>query len=117
MNDFRAPRWLPGGHVQTIWPALFSRRFDGVAPVFRRERWPTPDGDFVDVDWVDAAPEAPLLVLFHGLEGSSSSHYARAFAADAKRRGWRFAVPHFRGCSGEINLAPRAFASAAKACA
>ena len=39
MNDFRAPRWLPGGHVQTIWPVLFSRRFDGAAPVFRRERW------------------------------------------------------------------------------
>ena len=49
MNDFRAPRWLPGGHVQTIWPVLFSRRFDGPAPVFRRERWATPDGDFVDV--------------------------------------------------------------------
>ena len=42
MNDFRAPRWLPGGHVQTIWPVLFSRRFDGAAPVFRRERWATP---------------------------------------------------------------------------
>ncbi len=50
-------------------------------------------------------------MLFHGLEGSSSSHYAQAFAAEAKRRGWRFAVPHFRGCSGEINLAPRAYHS------
>ena len=51
MNDFRAPRWLPGGHVQTIWPVLFSRRFDGAAPIFQRERWKTPDADFVDVDW------------------------------------------------------------------
>ena len=50
-------------------------------------------------------------MLFHGLEGSSSSHYAQAFAAEAKRRGWRFAIPHFRGCSGEINLAPRAYHS------
>ena len=110
MNDFRAPRWLPGGHVQTIWPVLFSRRFDGARPVFRRERWTTPDGDFVDVDWqreeLRGRSDAPLLVLFHGLEGSSSSHYAQAFAAEAKRRDWRFAVPHFRGCSGEINLAP-----------
>ena len=111
MNDFLAPRWLPGGHVQTIWPVLFSRRFDGPAPVFRRERWTTPDGDFVDVDWQGEHADAPLLVLFHGLEGSSSSHYAQAFAAEAKRRGWRFAVPHFRGCSGEINLAPRAYHS------
>ena len=111
MNDFRAPLWLPGGHAQTIWPVLFSRRFDGPAPVFRRERWATPDGDFVDVDWLGEDAEAPLLVLFHGLEGSSASHYAQSFAAEAARRGWRFALPHFRGCSGEINLAPRAYHS------
>jgi hypothetical protein len=52
-----------------------------------------------------------LLVLFHGLEGSSSSHYAQAFACRAGQKGWRYAVPHFRGCSGEINLAPRAYHS------
>jgi hypothetical protein len=54
---------------------------------------------------------APLLVLFHGLEGSSASHYAQAFAHWARTHGWRFAVPHFRGCSGELNLAPRAYHS------
>ena len=107
-----APRWLPGGNLQTIWPALYARRTDGPLPVYRRERWPTPDGDFVDVDRVDAQrANAPLLVLFHGLEGSSRSHYAEAFAAFAAARGWAFAVPHFRGCSGEINLAPRAYHS------
>ena len=111
MEDFRAPRWLPGGHAQTIWPVFFSRRFDGARPQFRRERWATPDADFVDVDWLGDDVAAPLLVLFHGLEGSSRSHYAEAFAAEARRRGWRFAVPHFRGCSGEINRAPRAYHS------
>jgi len=111
MNDFRAPRWLPGGHAQTIWPVFFSRRFEGARPQFRRERWSTPDGDFVDVDWLGEDRAAPLLVLFHGLEGSSRSHYAEAFADEARRRGWRYAVPHFRGCSGEINLAPRAYHS------
>ena len=111
MHDFRAPRWLPGGHAQTIWPVFFSRRFVGPRPHFRRERWRTPDGDFVDVDWHGEDAAAPLLVLFHGLEGSSRSHYAEAFAADAARRGWRYAVPHFRGCSGEINAAPRAYHS------
>jgi len=55
MDHFRAPRWLPGGHAQTIWPVFFARRFDGPAPRFRRERWPTPDGDFVDVDWQGGA--------------------------------------------------------------
>ncbi len=106
---YQAPRWLPGGQLQTIWPALFADA--GAAASFRRERWDTPDGDFVDVDRLEAPVGAPLLVLFHGLEGSSQSHYAKAFAAVATARGWGFAVPHFRGCSGELNLAPRAYHS------
>jgi predicted alpha/beta-fold hydrolase len=57
------------------------------------------------------AAKAPLLVLFHGLEGSSTSHYALAFADHARRNGLGFVVPHFRGCSGELNLAPRAYHS------
>ena len=52
-----------------------------------------------------------LLVLFHGLEGSSRSHYSEAFADFARERGFAFAVPHFRGCSGELNLGPRAYHS------
>jgi predicted alpha/beta-fold hydrolase len=112
MHSFRAPRWLPGGNAQTIWPALFSRRFRGPPPVYTRERWSTPDGDFIDVDFqAEPAPGAPWLVLFHGLEGSSRSHYAEAFAEAAREAGLAFVVPHFRGCSGEINLAPRAYHS------
>lgn len=110
-----APRWLPGGHAQTIWAALASWRFEGPAPTWRRERWDTPDGDFVDADWLasgDTAPAtAPLLVLFHGLEGSSASHYSQAFAHWARAMQWRLVIPHFRGCSGEINRAPRAYHS------
>jgi len=109
---YRAPAWLPGGHLQTIWPALRSRRVTGPRVAYRRERWDTPDGDFVDVDWLagpEPAPGTPLLALFHGLEGSSRSHYAEAFAGWARTRGLGFAVPHFRGCSGEINRAPRAY--------
>jgi hypothetical protein len=111
-----APWWLPGGNLQTIWPALYARRVSGAAPAYRRERWDTPDGDFVDVDFLVAAagPAAqgkPLLVLFHGLEGSSRSHYAEAFADWCARQGIAFAVPHFRGCSGELNQGPRAYHS------
>lgn len=109
-----AARWLRGGNVQTILPALFAKRFEGPPPLMRRERWNTPDGDFVDVDFgVDweHLESAPMLVMFHGLEGSSASHYAQAFADWARQHRWRFAVPHFRGCSGEINLAPRAYHS------
>lgn len=115
-QPYPAPWWLPGGHLQTIWPALLGRHLQGAPLPYARVRWTTPDQDFVDVDWLHAAadPHAlgqPLLVLFHGLEGSSHSHYARAFAAYAQAQGWRFAVPHFRGCSGSLNLAPRAYHS------
>ena len=135
---YEAPWWLPGGNLQTIWAALRAERYVGNAPTFRRERWVTPDHDFVDVDFLvdaqqpfsDAPPlekldpsggsashevksvEAkPLLVIFHGLEGSSGSHYAQALADAARARGWACAVPHFRGCSGELNHAPRAYHS------
>jgi predicted alpha/beta-fold hydrolase len=117
--NYAAPWWLPGGNLQTIWAALRSRRYLGPQPLFRRERWATPDEDFVDVDWLiksDVTGEAgtaktPLLVVFHGLEGSSASHYAEALADAARERGWACAIPHFRGCSGELNLAPRAYHS------
>ena len=113
-SGYRAPFWLPGGHAQTIWAAKLARTHRDGPPIYQRERWATPDFDFVDVDRLAEEPgaaERPLLVLFHGLEGSSSSHYAKAFASVARARGWAFAVPHFRGCSGELNLAPRAYHS------
>jgi predicted alpha/beta-fold hydrolase len=109
-------RWLPGGHAQTIWPALCARRTPAghAVPPWRWERWDTPDGDFIDVAFSGAAPlaaDAPWLVLFHGLEGSANSHYAQAMACVAAQRGWHMVVPHFRGCSGEVNRAPRAYHS------
>ena len=111
---YSAPVWLPGGNVQTIWSALMARRFDVTPPKWRRERWITPDQDFVDVDFCEGGPSQqarPLLVLFHGLEGSSGSHYAQAFADWGLQNGCDIAVPHFRGCSGSLNLAPRAYHS------
>lgn len=126
--NYVAPIWLPGGNLQTIWPALYSKRVFGPHPHYRRERWTAPDGDFIDVDFLVASaptliaerpvpsPEeanlaSPLLVMFHGLEGSSRSHYAEAFADFCQERGMAFAVAHFRGCSGELNHGPRAYHS------
>jgi predicted alpha/beta-fold hydrolase len=107
IEPYQPPAWLPGGHAQTIWAALNP----GPPLALRRERWDAPDGDFIDVDWAGAADAAQTLVLFHGLEGSSASHYARSIAAAAAARGWRTAIVHFRGCSGEPNRLPRAYHS------
>lgn len=109
---YRAPKWLPGGHLQTIYPATLIHK---PAVRYRRERWSVHDPllgeDFVDVDFVDGEPGKPLVVLFHGLEGSSNSHYARSLMAALAARGWSGAVPHFRGCSGEPNLTARFYHS------
>ena len=102
---YRAPAWLPGGHLQTLCASLFIR----VPPVmYRRERLELVDGDFLDFDWVDGDQPAPVVVLFHGLEGSAGSSYARSLMAAVRARGWHGVVAHFRGCSGEDNRLPRA---------
>ena len=105
---YTAPRWLPGGHLQTMYSALVPPR----PPVaYQRTRWDTPDGDFIDVDAIAPRPGAPTVVLFHGLEGSSRSHYARALMATVEAVGWNGMVAHFRGCGGELNRLPRAYHS------
>jgi predicted alpha/beta-fold hydrolase len=124
LNSYRAPLWLPGGHAQTLYAALVVPR---PRVAYRRERWDTPDGDFIDLDWVeDQVPgsrfqvqgskfevqkEIPLVALFHGLEGNSCSHYSLALMAVVRSRRLRGVVVHFRGCSGEPNRLPRAYHS------
>jgi predicted alpha/beta-fold hydrolase len=111
--NYTAPWCLPGGNLQTIVAAKLAQRYEQTAPVYVRERWATPDGDFIDLDWlsVSTSPQKPLLVLFHGLEGSSRSHYAESFADFARVQSLAYVVVHFRGCSGELNRAPRAYHS------
>src|SRR5512134_361226 len=116
-TSYSAPWWLPGGNAQTVYAALAAPR---PRVAYRRERWDTPDGDFIDLDWIDppslvthhsSLGDPPLVVLFHGLEGSSRSHYALALMAEVRDRGWRGVVVHFRGCGGELNRLPRAYHS------
>lgn len=104
--SYRAPWWLPGGHAQTIYASLFARK---PRVVYRRERWELADGDFLDLDWVDGQSDQPLLVLLHGLEGSSRGHYALSLMNAVRQRGWRGVVVNFRGCSGSPNRLARAY--------
>jgi predicted alpha/beta-fold hydrolase len=102
-----APWWLPGGHLQTTYARHLASR---TRISYRRERWQTADGDFLELDWLDAPePLSNLVVLFHGLEGCSQSHYAISLMDALRQRGWNGVVPHFRGCGAERNFLPRSY--------
>jgi uncharacterized protein len=106
-SAFRPAWWLPGGHLQTLWPNLARPR---PRLRLRRSRWELPDGDFLDLDWTFGDSPATVLLL-HGLEGSSGSHYARGLARALSERGYRVAIMHFRGCTGETNRLDRSYHS------
>jgi predicted alpha/beta-fold hydrolase len=105
-DRFRPAWWLSNRHLQTIWPVLCRAR---VRLETRRERVELPDGDFLDVDWVGRG--GPIVIVLHGLQGSTESNYARGLLKQIEARGWRGALMHFRGCSGEANRLPRSYHS------
>jgi predicted alpha/beta-fold hydrolase len=102
-----APWWCRNPHLQTVWAVARRRALTGVS----RERFDTPDGDFVDVDWLPGRAGAPLLLVLHGLEGTATSHYIGGLFRLAATRGWRAGVLYFRSCSGELNRLPRFYHS------
>jgi uncharacterized protein len=106
---YTPPALHKGGHAQSILSAKCSA---APYPAWQRVRWEWEDGDFCDADSLPQTdPAANTLILFHGLEGSSQSHYARSIGAYFHQKNWRVVVPHFRGCSGEPNRLLRAYHS------
>lgn len=103
--------WLRGGHLQTLWNS-FCRRAPSLQR--RRERLWLADGDFIDLDWHGPHdPEAPLVLVLHGLTGSSKSHYVLGLQEQLAESSWASVAINWRGCSGEPNLLPRAYHSGA----
>lgn len=100
---FTPPWWLRNAHLQTLWASLVRRV---PRPALRRERLELPDGDFVDLDWT-TRPDGPVVIILHGLQGSSDSNYARGLSGSLHQQGYRAVLMHFRGCSGEPNRLPR----------
>lgn len=105
---YRAAWWVPGAHLRTLWGKMIRSQ---QRVHTRRERWDTPDGDFVNIDRLDARDGLARLVILHGLEGSSNSHYARGLLAAARSRGWAADVVLFRSCGGEPNRLLRSYHS------
>ena len=90
-----------------MWGPLVRR---GRVPL-SRERVPTADGDFVDLDWLPGPAAAPLVLVLHGLEGSAGSHYVTGLLRHVRARGWRGVALNFRSCGGEPNRLPRFYHS------
>lgn len=108
MDDkFKPAWWLPGSHLQTLWPALLRRK--KILPI-RNERLELPDGDFLDLCWVGEG-SGPLVLVLHGLNGSINSHYVNGLLHMFLQRGWRAILMHFRGCSNEPNRLARSYHS------
>ncbi len=109
-SSYHPPLALCSGHLQTIYPALFRK-----VPIItdRRERIETPDGDFLDLDWKDCPSSRRLVILSHGLEGSSHQAYVQGMARVFHETGWNILAWNYRGCSGEINRRIKSYHSGA----
>jgi len=106
--SFKPAWWLPGPHLQTLWPTLCRREIKNIQ--LQRERFELADGDFIDLDWTEQK-EGPIVLILHGLEGSVSSPYAKGMLFAIHQQGWRGVFMHFRGCSGELNRRARSYHS------
>lgn len=111
MTPFRPARWLPGGHLPTLYGPLCRP-----APALdrRRQRLTLADGDFLDLDWYGPDNDRfPCVILLHGLTGSSSSLYILGQQQALAAMGWQSVAVNWRGCSGEPNHLARGYHSGA----
>lgn len=108
---FTSPRWCANAHLQTVLPTLLNRQF---SLALHHQTLLTPDHDFLDLVWTqrpDKQFQRPIVIIFHGLEGSIQSPYAQGMMSAIKKAGWIGLLMHFRGCSGRPNLRARSYHS------
>jgi predicted alpha/beta-fold hydrolase len=115
VRDLAAPAFVPAPglhspHWQTVYASVLRKpRFPAG---LKRERWDTPDGDFIDVDVLPARlAGAPHVLLLHGLEGSTDGGYIRESLRLVAAQGWGAYALNFRGCSGTPNRSARSYCS------
>ncbi len=102
---FKPAWWCRGAHAQTLFGALFRPR---LRMRLSRRRLEMPDGDFLDLDFLETPSSnrrrvLPLVVLLHGLEGSSQAPYVQSLMGEIHGRGWDAVAVNMRMCSGVPN--------------
>lgn len=98
-TDYKPPLLFKNRHVNTIYSSLFRK----TKPLsFKRKRIETLDDDFLDIDLIENGSRK-IVILCHGLEGSSDSKYIQATAKLLSLNGYSVAAMNYRFCSGEIN--------------
>ncbi len=108
-ETFTPPWWLKNPHLQTLWASLCSPSTD---PGYQRQHLELPDGDFLELDWCrNPGSDAPIVLILHGLEGSSRSSYVRRLALDLYPQGYQCLIMHFRGCGDHPNRLQRTYHS------
>jgi uncharacterized protein len=108
-QHYRPAWWLPGGHARTLWRRLTRT---GTPVAGQRVFWDTPDGDEIELVRVPGqSPDAPRLLVLHGLEGTPSSHYVHALFAAGQSKGWATDLLIFRTCGSRPNRLPRSYHS------
>ncbi len=111
MQPFKASFFLKNRHTQTLYSSLFRKH---PKPLMEIETYPLEDGDFLECHWYnkpELTSNKPIIILFHGLAGSSKSPYIQGLMSEAKKNDLATVLMHFRGCSGKENRLPRSYHS------
>ncbi|WP_026902558.1 YheT family hydrolase [Pedobacter glucosidilyticus] len=104
-SKYRPPFYLFSAHLQTIVPAI---SFKINHKLYTTEKLETSDGDFIELDWIKGSQEK-LMILCHGVEGNSRSHYVQQMAIHFSKLGWTILAIHARSCGREMNRLPQAY--------
>lgn len=107
-QNFKPAWWLRGAHSQTIWPTILRRKLR--LPI-QHERLELPDGDFLDLAWINKNNPGPIVLVLHGLAGNVESPYIQGILHTINKKNWRAVFMHFRGCSGVHNRLARSYHS------
>lgn len=111
MIRFKPARYMSNRHIQTIFPAIFSRP---ELSAVEEEIFELSDGDFVELLWYKKSNlqnDAPIMILFHGLAGSFESPYIKRAMLAFGEEGYTVVLMHFRGCGKQMNRLARSYHS------